>query len=283
MSYRFGLRFGAAALWLLAAMPAIAHDYVRFESDGARIAYTDYGSGAPVIFLHALNGDFQNSLQLAGDRIAKDFRVIGVDQRGFGRSDRPHDADAYGQHMARDVLNLMDHLQIHQAHLVGHSMGGVVVMYLIATHPERFHSAVTIGNGLFTQRELQLIGWLIKGADAWARVKMFFGAADALPAGSDRVASVLAARNLQDLAITETQAAAIKLPLLAMRGGENDDPRNTVERLAAVNPAVKMIRIESEDHVSMLSNEKLLQELPAFLLQQSTPVSALPAASQLKP
>ncbi len=46
--------------WLLgfAALPAAAHDYQSFSSDGARIAYTDYGSDVPVIFLHALNGSY---------------------------------------------------------------------------------------------------------------------------------------------------------------------------------------------------------------------------------
>jgi pimeloyl-ACP methyl ester carboxylesterase len=250
----------------MVAFPAAAYDYQFFKSDDCNIAYTDYGSGTPVIFLHGLGIDYEKSLGPAGDMLAKDFRVIGVDQRGFGRSDKPHDGDAYGKHMADDVLNLMDHLHIQKAHLVGHSMGGVVAMYLVANHPERFYSAVTIGNGLFTRNELVLIGWLIEGKDAWSRVERYFGAADPHP-GDDRLAAVLAARHLDEMAVTEEQAAAIKLPVLAMRGGNKDDPRDTVERLAKVNPSVQMIRIESEDHFSMLSNGQFQQGLRVFLLR----------------
>ncbi|HSW15129.1 MAG TPA: alpha/beta fold hydrolase [Solimonas sp.] len=264
-----------APLWLgflllIAPLPASAHDYRFFKSDGSSIAYTDYGSGVPVIFLHGLGGTYESHLGRTGDVLSKEFRVLGVDQRGFGRSDKPHDGDAYGEHMANDVLNLMDRLQIRKAHLVGHSMGGIVAMYLVARHPERFHSGVTIGNGLFSRRELTLIGWLIRGISAWERTKAFFGAAGKPQTGSDPVAAVLAARNLKDLAVTEQQAAALKLPLLGMRGGEEDDPNDTVERLVTINPSVEMIRIESEDHISLLTREAFTQGLREFLLRHNT-------------
>lgn len=264
-----------AGLLLVVALPASAYDYRFVESPGARIAYTDYGAGVPVILLHGLSGDYERGLGKLGDALSSEFRVIGIDQRGHGRSGKPHELSAYGQPMADDVLRVMEQLHIQKAHVVGHSMGGVVALHLAATHPDRFYSAVTVGNGLFTHGELSLIGWLIKGQFAWWQLKEFVGTGNGELSGvTDREAPVLAARALNALSITEQQAAAMKVPLLAMRGGPKDDPRDTVERLAAVNPAVKMIRVESEDHVSMLSCAAFLSAVREFLEKNSPPSAA---------
>ncbi len=267
---RWSAQLWLAVLLLAGTQAAAAHDYLSVASSGASIAYTDYGSGEPVILLHGFASDYARALGKIGDLLSRDFRVIGIDQRGHGRSDRPHGEDAYGKHMASDVLAVMDKLRIPKAHVVGHSMGGAVAMYLVANHPDRFLSAVTIGNGLFTQGELTLIGWLMRGSFAWNRVKALFGGDDPYDRPeNDRVALLLVVASLKELAVTQQQAVDLKVPVLALRGGPEDDPRDTVERLAAVNPSVKMIRVESEDHMSMLTSKKLEQEIKAFL--QRTP------------
>lgn len=260
---------GLGALLLLAALPARAYDYRSFQSDGLRIAYVDYGSGAPVILLHGLNGSYEHGIANLGDPLSQQFRVIGIDQRGFGRSGKPHEGAAYGKHLATDVLNLMDHLKIRKAQVVGHSMGGIVAVYLAAHHPQCFDSAVTIGNGLFTQGQLSLIGWLLKGMSAWESVKIFFGGTAFRLPGHDAEASVAAARNLRDLSVTDAQAAAIRIPVLAARGGEEDDPRNTAEHLLAVNPSVKLLRLEAENHMTILRSTVFQRELRQFLLGSS--------------
>jgi pimeloyl-ACP methyl ester carboxylesterase len=250
---------------LLAAQSATAHDFQSFASDGCNIAYTDYGTGDPVIFLHGFSADFDRNFTRNADALSKEFRIIGIDERGHGRSDKPHDVEAYGKHFATDVVNLMDRLHIERAQVVGHSMGGVVSMYLAANDPGRFQSAVTIGNGLFHHSELSLISWLMRGLFTWNHVKDWFGADAGNHIPNDEAALVAAVRSLSELTVSEEQAAALKVPVLAMRGGPQDDPHDTVERLVAVNPSVEMIRIEPEDHFSILANEKFQQELRAFL------------------
>ncbi|MDP9140559.1 MAG: alpha/beta fold hydrolase [Pseudomonadota bacterium] len=269
---------GAAFLLLFSAQGASARDYAVYESEGAELAYTDNGSGDTVIILHGFDGAFEPALTPLAERLSPSFRVIGIDQRGHGRSDKPHGEDAYGKHLATDVLKLMDHLGIPTAHLIGHSMGGIVALNLAANYPERFHSAVTIGNGLFTRAELKLIGWLIKGKFAWARVKAFVGINGESPRPEhDSVALLLLVGSLHELTVSEEQAAAIKVPLMGMRGGPDDDPSDTVEQLAQVNPAVEMIRIESEDHLSTLKCETCLTALEVFLIRHSAAVLLQPA------
>jgi hypothetical protein len=103
---------------------------------------------------------------------------------------------------------------------------------------------------------------------AWNHVKAFLGVADATPQPSnDEDALMLAVSSLDELTVTEEQARALKVPVLAVRGGPKDDPNDTVERLVAINPAVKMLRLETEDHISTVSSTPFRQTLAAFLAQ----------------
>ena len=261
------------SLILLAAVPtAGAYDYRYFTSDGVNLAYADLGFGTPVILLHGFESDFEEGFKPAAELLSHHFRVIGLDLRGHGRSGKPHDEAVYGKHLATDVLNLMDGLHIQRAHVVGHSMGGIVALYLVANHPERFSSGVTIGNGLFKQ-ELTAIGWLFRGMFAWSDFKQYVGLSASQP-GRDGEALLDVAKSLNELTVSEQQAAAIRVPLMAIRGGPKDDPHDTVERLVKVNPSVKMLRIEAEDHASILSSAAFLQGLNTFLQQQPAAESA---------
>jgi pimeloyl-ACP methyl ester carboxylesterase len=90
------------------------------------IAYVDVGSGEPVALLHGsfcrLNDWLRHPIH--GAWLNAGFRVIAMDARGHGQSDKPHDPAASGPEMADDVARLLDHLGIPQAHVMGYSMGG---------------------------------------------------------------------------------------------------------------------------------------------------------------
>ena len=100
---------------------------------GIEIYYEDHGAGQPVVLIHGypLSGR-------AWDRqvpalLQAGHRVITYDRRGFGQSSQPatgYDYDTF----AADLDALLDHLDLHDAVLVGHSMGtGEVTRYLAAT------------------------------------------------------------------------------------------------------------------------------------------------------
>jgi pimeloyl-ACP methyl ester carboxylesterase len=69
------------------------------------------------------------------------FRVTLYDQRGHGSSSLPPSGYTTA-HLADDLRQLLDALQIHRAHLVGHSVGGAVALHLAAEHPDRVASLV---------------------------------------------------------------------------------------------------------------------------------------------
>ena len=118
-----------------------------FDSDGVAINYFEQGGGTPVILVHGLGINAQANWMATGvfQRLAKHYRVIALDLRGHGLSGKPHEPEQYGPKMAEDIVRLMDHLRIEKAHVMGYSLGGFVVLKLIALHPERLLSAAPCG------------------------------------------------------------------------------------------------------------------------------------------
>ena len=69
-------------------------------------------------------------------KLSKRYRVIALDNRGHGKSDKPYDPAQYGLELVDDVVRLMDHLGIAKAHVVGYSLGGFITLKLALRHPE---------------------------------------------------------------------------------------------------------------------------------------------------
>jgi len=134
----------AALFWMLAAA-ALAQDRF-FDSGGVRIRYVDTGAGTPVVLVHGFTGTIERSWVGTGvmPDLARDHRVLALDLRGHGRSGKPHDPKAYDD-IGLDVIRLMDHAGVERAHVVGYSLGGIIVAKLLTTHPQRFLSAVLGG------------------------------------------------------------------------------------------------------------------------------------------
>jgi 3-oxoadipate enol-lactonase len=105
-----------------------------------RMAYSDVGSGAPVLFLHA----FPLSGAMWQEQVAAfqaNYRLIVPDLRGFGGTDAPPGPYSMDQ-QANDVVALLDHLGVEQVTLVGLSMGGYISFALLRQYPQRVRALV---------------------------------------------------------------------------------------------------------------------------------------------
>src|SRR6266478_6471020 len=101
--------------------------------DGTTIFYKDWGTGQPVVFSHGwpLNADVWDDQ--AFFVASHGYRAIAHDRRGHGRSSQPWDGNDL-DHYADDLAALIDTLDLHEAVLVGHSMGGGEVARYIGRH-----------------------------------------------------------------------------------------------------------------------------------------------------
>lgn len=119
-------------------------------SDGTKIHYLVLaGNGSPVILIHGYTANAEGKWFKSNiaQTLAKNHRVIAIDARGHGKSDKPHDPAKYGPRMATDVIELMDHLRLLKAHIHGYSMGGSILTQILAKHPERVTTAIYGGSG----------------------------------------------------------------------------------------------------------------------------------------
>ncbi|MBB5062865.1 alpha/beta fold hydrolase [Granulicella mallensis] len=119
------------------AAPLPATDELgSIENDGARIWYSAYGIGSPVVLLHGGLGHSGNWGYQVPTLIANGYRVIVIDSRGHGRSTRDEQPYSY-ELMASDVLAVMNALHLDRAVLVGWSDGACTALILAANDPAR--------------------------------------------------------------------------------------------------------------------------------------------------
>ena len=122
-----------------------------FQSfDQTKIAYSDTGSGVPVMLIHGFisSGNSWKNSVLAKDLVDKGYRVIIPDLRGNGQSDRPQEADFYSNDAEiKDLKILADYLGLDSYLAVGYSRGSIVLSKLLIDEP-RIKKAVLGGMGL---------------------------------------------------------------------------------------------------------------------------------------
>ena len=110
------------------------------EVDGVNLWYRVSGDGPPVVQIHGAGFGHYN-FDPATPELAKRFKVIDYDMRGYGASDRPvqhYDMEVW----ADDLAGLMDALEVERAHVHGTSMGGMIAIVFAGKYPERTRSVV---------------------------------------------------------------------------------------------------------------------------------------------
>jgi pimeloyl-ACP methyl ester carboxylesterase len=115
---------------------------------GVRLHVNEQGApnGLPVLLLHGWP-DSAQSYERALPLLPPDWRVVAVDQRGHGRSDKPERGYAIDD-FAADVPALLDALAVSRAVLVGHSMGSFVARRAAERAPGRVSGLVLVGTAL---------------------------------------------------------------------------------------------------------------------------------------
>ena len=116
-------------------------------NDGTRLYYESTGSGYPLLFSHEFAGDYR-SWEPQVRYFSRRYRVIAYNARGYPPSDVPEDAGAYSQARAMDdIAQLLEALQVPQAHVVGLSMGGYATLHFGLNYPQMARSLVVAGCG----------------------------------------------------------------------------------------------------------------------------------------
>jgi len=119
--------------------------------NGVNICYEIRGDGDPVILVHGF-GAKKESWIAQTDPLAKYFKVIRFDNRGAGKSDRP-DGPYTMEVFADDINALLDFLKIEKTHIIGWSLGGMIVQNFVIKYPKRVNKMVLINTNYGTPDE----------------------------------------------------------------------------------------------------------------------------------
>ena len=250
-----------------------------FDNNGVRIAFIDVapdqGHGDPILLIHGFASNhavnWANTLWVTTLRRAG-FRVIALDNRGHGQSEKLHRPEDYDSAvMAADARALLEHLGIARADVMGYSMGARIAARLALMDPPRVRSLILGGLGIK----------LVHG------VGLPMGIADAMEAESladltdptQRMFRAFAEQTRSDLkamaacirgsrqTLTEAEVASIRTPTL-VAVGTTDTVAGSAHELVALMPNARALDIPGRDHNLAVGDKVHKQGVLAFLSER---------------
>ncbi len=246
-----------------------------FSSNGVSLSYLDEGEGPPILLIHGFSSSMKVNWINPGwvDTLVKaGRRVIAFDNRGHGASDKPHDVAAYRVAvMAEDARNLLNHLDIARADVMGYSMGARIATILALTHPAMVKSLILGGLGY----------GIVTGVGPWGPVVdalrseepetitdpvglMFRKFAD--QTRSDRVA-LAACMQATRQPISADDLATLRVPTL-IAVGEKDEIAGSAADLAAIIPGAEVLDIPKRDHMLAVGDKVYKAGVLEFLARR---------------
>lgn len=124
----------------------------RIATNGIELDYLERGEGAPLLMLHGFP-DHAASWRPLAERLGTGIRQLAPDQRGYRGSSRPSAVQDYAiDTLVRDLLGLIDALELERVHLCGHDWGGVLAFELAERFPERIAGLIALNappSGIF--------------------------------------------------------------------------------------------------------------------------------------
>jgi len=247
-----------------------------FDSGGVRIAYIDVPAakepGNPVLLIHGFASthavNWVNTLWVK-TLTAAGYRVVALDNRGHGQSEKLYDpAQYHSSIMADDARRLLDHLGLERADVMGYSMGARIAAYLALQHPARMRSVMLGGIGI---KLVEGVGLPIGIADA-----MEAPSVEALTDPMQRMFRAFAEQTKSDLkalaacmrgsrqVLSREEVAQIRAPAL-IAVGTNDTVAGSAEELAGLMPNARALDIPSRDHNMAVGDKTHKEGVLSFL------------------
>ena len=257
-------------LSILSLSPLIVYNQLMdtYKSfDNTELAYTDSGGeGEAMILLHGFTGSSKINWVNTGVYSAlrqSGRRIIMLDARGHGDSEKPHNSYSYwNRAMAKDVNSLGEHLRLYEYDLMGYSMGAKTAIEAELMYSS-IRSLILIGLSIYEE------GWTLSSEEREARVRNMLDEYPEQPdtfrisadeSGGDREAFAARIEGTIFPEFTPDDLKKIHLPVLIINA-RND---YSAEEAASYFPSAKGVTVEG-DHLSVLRSERLPPEVLSFL------------------
>ena len=243
-----------------------------FDSDGVRIAYLDEGAGDPILLIHGFASNVAANWVDPGwvrTLTQSGRRVIALDNRGHGKSDKLYDPSLYGApQMAEDAVRLLDHLGIDRADVLGYSMGARIAAFLTYAQPARVRSVIFGGLGIHMVRGMVGSGPLAKALEAPKLEDVTNDTARSFRVFAEQTKSDLKAlaacmRGPREKVSPEMLAQFTTPALVAV--GSTDVIAGSGAALAELIPGAQFLEIAGRDHMKAVGDRQFKTGVLDFL------------------
>lgn len=247
-----------------------------FQSEGVTLFYLDEQDGVsrtlPVLLIHGFASNIDMNWLATSwvrDLKAAGYRVVALDNRGHGKSEKIYRPEAYSREiMAEDARRLLDHLEIPRAHVIGYSMGARVAATFALAHRTRLGGLILGGLGHNMVRAMAGTGPIAQAllapsienvVNPTARTFRVF----AEQTNSDLQALAVCVRQIRDPVPREAISQISAPTLVAV--GSNDVIAGPAQILADLIPGAQAFEIVGRDHMKAVGDRSFKEAALRFL------------------
>jgi pimeloyl-ACP methyl ester carboxylesterase len=240
--------------------------------DGVRLAYESVGEGKPIVLVHGFASDRRQNWKDVGwyeTLTGAGCRVVAMDCRGHGESDKPHDDASYGDKMVDDILTVMDAVGLGRADIMGYSMGGILTVGLLMTHPERIARAICAGIGetyFSSKSHRRGIADALRATDPSTITDPTQKAFRAFASQGGKDLLALAACMSADRTMYTKEQLGTCTTAVLVADGDKDTQSGRPEPLAAAFAHGRAITVPGRDHMTAVGDRVYKQAVVDFLL-----------------
>ncbi len=254
-----------------------------FDNEGVKIYYEIEGKGHDLFMIHGFAANIEMNWRMPNwIKVLKDeHRLILMDCRGHGKSDKPVDPAQYGIKMMEDIVKLMDHLSIEKSNFFDYSMDSRLTLNLLLREPKRVNCAILGGFVLPPPSNQQVTsiryGSVVEAlkADSIDQVKDLIGRefrkfAESTGANLKALAAVMTSYVQQPEDMFTTQGRTkkilkkISVPVMTVVGS-NDFLPGDKALFAKLVPGACHFQIQGRDHLTVVPDPKFHMVVKAFL------------------
>lgn len=265
-------------------------------NDGTRIYYEVQGRGSPLVLFHGTATSSALWRELGYVEALADRRLILIDGRGHGRSDKPREESAYRLDLfVADVLAVLGHCGIERTDFFGYSLGGRLGFALAAEASHRLN-ALVIGGGSHRPQRGALDRLIYPGfadtietagidafLDTWSERtgRPIDPGLRAVFLGNDPAALAAFLRQTHaEEGVPADALARVELPVLLLVGELDHERLDDCTAAAAALPNGELVVVEDADHAStLLQRDEILAHVRRFLREAPLSLSADRAVS----
>ncbi len=230
------------------------------NNQGVRIHYQVTGEGPPLVLQHGFNASFKDWYEFGYvEKLRKEYRLILVDARGHGASDKPHEPEAYAlEWLVSDITAVLDDLQVGKTHYWGYSMGGWIGFGMAKYAMPRLNSLIIGGAQPYGRSFAQVREILRNGIEAWmASVEdwgVYSPAALARMRNNDSLALLAIIQDRPDMS---SVLPGMTMPCL-LYAGSTDSQCDLAERCANQLPNATFVSFAGYNHFEIMPQSELV-------------------------